>query len=76
MGTSSDCCSIKIANYAASNEAFLEFVEANGYQSEKYWCNEGGNGGVDKNLNTQFIGKKIQTKDGMQDGLINGIRLN
>ena len=31
----------KIANYAASNEAFLEFVEANGYQSEKYWCNEG-----------------------------------
>ncbi len=31
----------KIAKYAVSNEGYLEFVEANGYQNEKYWCEAG-----------------------------------
>ncbi len=31
----------KIAKYAVSNEDYLEFVEAKGYQVEKYWCQAG-----------------------------------
>ncbi len=31
----------KVAKYAVSNEEYLEFVEAGGYQNEKYWNKEG-----------------------------------
>ena len=30
-----------IAKYAVSNEQFLEFVEAGGYQNEKFWSSDG-----------------------------------
>ncbi len=33
--------SFKAAQYLVSNQEFLEFVDAGGYQSEQYWCEEG-----------------------------------
>ena len=33
--------SFKISKYAVSNEDYLEFVQAKGYQNEKLWCEAG-----------------------------------
>ena len=31
----------RIAKFAVSNQDYVEFVEAGGYRTEKYWCREG-----------------------------------
>jgi iron(II)-dependent oxidoreductase len=48
----------KIAKYAVSNEQFIEFVEAKGYQQEKFWDAEGWRWRKQQNLKQPIYWKK------------------
>lgn len=48
----------KIAKYAVSNEQYLEFVEAGGYQQEKFWDAEGWQWCNQQNLRQPVYWKK------------------